>query len=80
MKQRLIQGLVAACLACLAGLVSAQPPAHSAATALPASPSVTGPSPAATPEQVGLSSERLERIASAIQKSVDEGRMPAASP
>ena len=31
--------------------------------------------PSPSPEEVGLSSERLERIASAIQKSVDDGRI-----
>ena len=31
--------------------------------------------PAASPEAVGLSSQRLERITSAIQKSVDEGHL-----
>jgi CubicO group peptidase (beta-lactamase class C family) len=32
-------------------------------------------SPTASPEEVGLSSQRLERIANAIQRSVDEGRI-----
>jgi len=31
--------------------------------------------PTAAPEEVGLSSERLQRIASAIQKNVDDGRI-----
>jgi CubicO group peptidase (beta-lactamase class C family) len=39
-----------------------------------ASPAQTA-SPTATPEDVGLSSERLGRIAAAIQKDVDDGRI-----
>lgn len=35
----------------------------------------TAAGPTAAPEDVGLSSERLERIASAIRKSVDNGRI-----
>ena len=34
--------------------------------------------PTAKPESVGLSSARLERLAQAIKRSVDEGRMPGA--
>ena len=34
--------------------------------------------PAAKPESVGLSSARLERLAQAIRRAVDEGRMPGA--
>ena len=34
--------------------------------------------PAAKPESVGLSSARLERLAAAIRKDVDQGRMPGA--
>src|ERR1700722_2071208 len=34
--------------------------------------------PAAKPEAVGLSSARLERLAQAIKRDVDQGRMPGA--
>ena len=34
--------------------------------------------PTAKPESVGLSSARLERLAQAIRRAVDEGRMPGA--
>ncbi len=36
------------------------------------------PLPRATPESVGLSSARLERLAQAIRRDVDQGRMPGA--
>ena len=32
--------------------------------------------PTANPESVGLSSARLQRLAQAIRRAVDEGRMP----
>jgi CubicO group peptidase (beta-lactamase class C family) len=47
--------------------------------ALALTPSVgAGQLPAAKPESVGLSSARLERLAQAIRRAVDEGRMPGA--
>jgi CubicO group peptidase (beta-lactamase class C family) len=55
-----------------AGLVQSQTP--SSKTNSPSHAAVVAGT-TATPESVGLSSERLERIASAIQKSVDDGRL-----
>jgi CubicO group peptidase (beta-lactamase class C family) len=59
----------------LAGIVQPQTPARPALNHLEASQTLGAASPMATPEDVGLSSERLARIASAIKKSVDEGRI-----
>src|ERR1035437_156501 len=73
MRQKLTQGLVAVVLMLiLAGLVQSQTP--SSKTNSPSHAAVVAGTTAA-PESVGLSSERLERIASAIQKSVDDGRL-----
>ncbi len=49
----------------------AAPAAPSAAAAM----ATPAPSPAAKPEEVGLSSERLERITAAIERAVDDGRI-----
>src|SRR5688572_4346063 len=50
-----------------------------AVLALALTPSVgAGQLPAAKPENVGLSSARLERLAQAVRRAVDEGRMPGA--
>ena len=57
------------------GLAQSQAPAHPKANPPSASRALAAASPTATPEDVGLSSERLERITSAIQKSVDDGRI-----
>jgi CubicO group peptidase (beta-lactamase class C family) len=43
-----------------------------------ASVAVAGPLPRATPESVGLSSERLRRIEKALRDDVDKGRIPGA--
>jgi CubicO group peptidase (beta-lactamase class C family) len=59
----------------LVGLVQSQTPTHSKPNPTVASRTATAASPIATPEDVGLSSERLERIASTIQRSVDDGRI-----
>jgi CubicO group peptidase (beta-lactamase class C family) len=59
----------------LIALVEFQAPSNPAAAQTAAAAAARGTSPTASPEDVGLSSERLERIASAIQKSVDEGRI-----
>jgi CubicO group peptidase (beta-lactamase class C family) len=56
--------------------MQSQTPSHPAATAVSRAASAT--SPTASPEEVGLSSERLERITSAIQRSLDEGRLAGA--
>lgn len=50
----------------------------SARTATAAISSAAAASPVASPEEVGLSSERLDRIGEAIQKSVDAGRIAGA--
>src|SRR3989442_8994979 len=44
-----------------------------------ARPTVDAANVTAAPEDVGLSSERLERIGGAIQKSIDEGRIAGAT-
>jgi CubicO group peptidase (beta-lactamase class C family) len=59
----------------LAGLVQSPTPMHPKSNPPGATPTIATASPTATPEEVGLSSERLERIARAIQKSVDDGRI-----
>jgi CubicO group peptidase (beta-lactamase class C family) len=59
----------------LAGIVQPQTPTRPKSNLLAASRVLAAASPVATPEEVGLSSERLGRIASAIQKSVDDGRL-----
>lgn len=56
------------------GVFGLRTTSHPAAeTATPVSAPAT--SPTSSPEEVGLSSERLERIANVIQKSVDDGRI-----
>ena len=68
MRKKLGLGfLVFVLLFSLVGLVQSQTPTHSKAN-----PTVAA---RAVPEDVGLSSERLERIASAIQRSIDDGRI-----
>ena len=75
MRKRWIQGvMVLVSLIFLVGLVQSQTNTHLKSN-LPGSSRPMTASPTATPEQVGLSSERLERISSAIQKSVDDGRI-----
>jgi len=59
----------------LVGHVQSQTPTHSKASPVAAPRAIAETSPTAVPEDVGLSSERLERIASAIQKSIDDGRI-----
>jgi len=72
LRQQLAVCAVAAIL--LIGLVELQTPWKAAAqTVAPAA--TKGVSATASPEDMGLSSERLERIASAIQKSIDDGRI-----
>ena len=76
MRKRWVQGFVVLVwLIFLAGLVQSQTPTHPKSNPPGASHALAAASPTATPEDVGLSSERLERIASAIQKSVDDGRI-----
>jgi CubicO group peptidase (beta-lactamase class C family) len=72
MPRKLAQGF--AVLVLLFTLVSVGPsqtPTHSKTA--PRAAALTGST--AVPEDVGLSSEHLERIASAIQKSIDDGRI-----
>ena len=78
MTKRLYQGLslLVVLLFSWVGLTQSQTPSHPAATAVSRAASAT--SPTASPEEVGLSSERLERITSAIQRSIDEGRLAGA--
>jgi CubicO group peptidase (beta-lactamase class C family) len=76
MRKKLGQGFaVFVLLFSLVGFVQSQTPTHSKANPTVASRAATATSPTAAPEEVGLSSERLERMASAIQKSIDDGRI-----
>ena len=76
MRKRWVQGFVVLVwLIFLVGFVQSQTPTHPKSNPPGASHALAAASPTATPEEVGLSSERLERIASAIQKSVDDGRI-----
>jgi CubicO group peptidase (beta-lactamase class C family) len=76
MRKKLGEGFaVFVLLFSLVGFVQSQTPTHSKANPTVTSRAATATSPAAAPEEVGLSSERLERIASAIQKSIDDGRI-----
>ena len=76
MRKKLGQGFaVFVLLFSLVGFVQSQTPTHSKTNPTVASRAATATSPTAAPEEVGLSSERLERIASAIQKSMDDGRI-----
>ena len=59
----------------LAIIVELQTLSSPAAAQTGARASATTASTTASPEEVGLSSDRLERIANAIQRSVDEGRI-----
>ena len=59
----------------LAIIVELQTLSSPAAAQTGARASATAASTTASPEEVGLSSDRLERIANAIQRSVDEGRI-----
>jgi CubicO group peptidase (beta-lactamase class C family) len=59
----------------LVALVAWQALSNPAATQVTASTSPRVANLTVSPESVGLSSERLERIASAIQKSIDDGRV-----
>ena len=65
--------LVLVSLIFLAGLIQSQTNTHLKSKP-PGSARPLAASPTATPEEMGMSSERLERIAS-IQKSVDDGRI-----
>jgi CubicO group peptidase (beta-lactamase class C family) len=73
-KHRQLYSAMTAFVFLLVGVVGLRTTAHpAAATATPAS--ALAANPTAAPEDVGLSSERLERIASVIQKSVADGRI-----
>ncbi len=43
-----------------------------------AAPSIAQPLPTASPESVGMSSERLQRIGEALQREIEQDRMPGA--
>jgi CubicO group peptidase (beta-lactamase class C family) len=76
MTKRLGQGFAAIILLLsLMGQVQSRTPKHAKTEPAVAPSAATPASPTVAPEDVGLSSERLERIASAIQKSVDDGRI-----
>jgi CubicO group peptidase (beta-lactamase class C family) len=62
-------------VALLVALVELQTPSSPALAQTAASASVKAANTIVSPESVGLSSERLERIAGAIQKSIDDGRI-----
>lgn len=76
MRKRWVLGVVLSVwLISPSGIVQSQTPAHTKSSP-PGTPRfATAPIPTAAPEEVGLSSERLARIASAIQKSIDDGRI-----
>ena len=65
--------MVSIWLAFFVGIIPLQ--THSQSNPPGASHAVGATSPTAAPEEVGMSSERLGRIAGAIQKSVDDGRI-----
>ena len=76
MSRKLAQGFAVLVLwFSLVSVVPSQTATHSkpAPAGAPRAAAATGST--AVPEDVGLSSERLERIASAIQKSIDDGRI-----
>ena len=76
MKKRWVQGFVVfVWLIFLAGLVQSQTPTHPKSSSPGAAHAMVAAGSTAAPEEVGLSSERLARIASASQKSVDDGRI-----
>ena len=76
MRKRWIQGsAVMVWMIFGVSLAQSQTPAHSKPNPPGASHALAAAAPIATPEAVGLSSQRLERIAGAIQKSVDDGRI-----
>ena len=75
MTRRWVAGFVVLVwLAVVAGAGRSQTPSHAKPVPPAASHAMAGSS-AANAEEVGLSSERLARIAAAIQKSVDDGRI-----
>jgi len=73
-KHRQLYSAMTAFVFLLVGVVGLRTTAHPAA-ATATSASALAANPTAAPEDVGLSSERLERIASVIQKSVADGRI-----
>jgi CubicO group peptidase (beta-lactamase class C family) len=75
-KKRWVPGFaILVGLLLLGGFAHAQTPSHPKLNS-PGAPLASATSnPVVTPEEVGLSSERLERIASTIQRSIDDGRI-----
>src|SRR5690349_6025211 len=55
-----------------------QPPPKAAAAGAPAMNTAAPPLPRAAPEDVGMSSERLARIAGVLKGDVERGRIPGA--
>jgi CubicO group peptidase (beta-lactamase class C family) len=66
---------IVVCVALLSTLMSVPSLTQSRSSPATAQYQAGGAKLATSPEEVGLSSERLERIASAIQRTVDEGRI-----
>jgi CubicO group peptidase (beta-lactamase class C family) len=78
-KKRWLAGFVVLVgLLLLGGFANPQTPSHAKLSPPGAPLASAASSPVATPEEVGLSSERLERIAATIQRSIDDGRIPGA--
>ncbi len=76
MQKQLMQGFVALALLIIpVSLIQSQTPAHSKANPSGAPRVATAAGAMTTPEEVGLSSERLERIGNAIRHSIHEGRI-----
>lgn len=76
MKKRWVQGFaVFVGLIFLAGVDQSQTVTHPKSSSPGAAHAMVPAGSTAAPEDVGLSPERLARIASAIQKSVDDGRI-----
>src|SRR5215469_18838060 len=66
---------VALLLACAVNFGRSQTQSNPAKSAAPAYRSAANANLAVTPEQVGLSSQRLDRIGDAIQQSIHDGRI-----
>ena len=76
MRKRWVQSsVVIVWLLFLVGFVQSQTLTHTKSNPPGGARAVAAASSTAAPEEVGLSSERLARISSAIQKSIDDGRI-----
>jgi CubicO group peptidase (beta-lactamase class C family) len=78
--RRLWKGLAAIgmLLACLGASLLSQTHPSPTRTAAPANRSANNASPMVSPEEVGVSSKRLDRIGDTIQRSIDAGRIAGA--